>query len=113
MLGHSKPYCPQIHATALAIEAFAICTQFLVTGKSRPCTAATAVCAVSVAAFRGMIPEANPSTSGVMSSSGISRITSNLSRAATVVGGLAEPPAFEAVAEIVEVGVDDGDNDQG
>jgi len=45
-------------ATSLAMMAFAICTQFQVMRKSMSCTAAMAMCAASVAALRGMIPEA-------------------------------------------------------
>ena len=88
MTGHSHACSRQMEASALAIAAFAICTQFQVTRKSIPCTAAMAICAASVAALRGILPEAkmpvaNSVTSGVMSNRGRSWSTLSRSRAAT------------------------------
>jgi hypothetical protein len=73
--GHSHACSRQMNASALVIAAFAMCTQFQVTRKSIPCTAAMAMCAASVAALRGILPaarilDANSATSGVMSSNG-------------------------------------------
>jgi hypothetical protein len=46
-----------MESSDLRITALAICTQFQVTRKSIPCTAAIAICAASVAALRGILPE--------------------------------------------------------
>jgi hypothetical protein len=48
MTGHSHACSRQMKATDLAITAFAMCTQFQVTRKSIPCTAAMAMYVRSV-----------------------------------------------------------------
>ena len=75
MTGHSQSCSRQMEASALTIAALAMCAQFQVTRKSIPCTAAMAMCAASVAALRGILPEAkmpdaSSVTSGVMSRRG-------------------------------------------
>jgi hypothetical protein len=85
--GQSQPYSRQIMASARVFVAFAIWTQFQVTRKSIPCTAAIAMCAASVTALRGILPEArmreaNSVTSDVMSSKERSLTLFSLSRAA-------------------------------